>query len=339
VLQFGRLALHGKAHPQPLFLALARAAARLGRPLHLILAGSFPMPLQEEDCRALAAALGERVITHIVDGNRPDVGGVRSAADIATLLSDNIQESFGLAPVELMAAGLPVVASDWDGLRDTVEHGVTGFRVDTLMPPPGAGEVLARRYASVDTYDAFLAGQSQSTAIDIAQAADAFHALAADPLLRRRMGDAARERARLRYDWRVVIAAYLDLLEELARRRARPDTMRVPRRPGSQADPTRPDPFAAFAGHASRRIEPSTRLAPAPAAPARVADVIGGERMTLLHTPVLPPARVLDAMIARVADAPCSVTELRRALPQIDATQFMLGIGWLIKFGFLSTGD
>ena len=42
-----------------------------------------------------------------------------------------MQESFGLAPIEAMAAGLPVIASDWDGLRDTVSPDV-GIRVPTL---------------------------------------------------------------------------------------------------------------------------------------------------------------------------------------------------------------
>ena len=30
-----------------------------------------------------------------------------------------------------MAAGLPVVGSDWNGYKDTIEHGKTGF----LSPP------------------------------------------------------------------------------------------------------------------------------------------------------------------------------------------------------------
>ena len=33
-----------------------------------------------------------------------------------------------------MAAGVPVVVSDWDGYRYTVNDGVEGFRVPTLSP-------------------------------------------------------------------------------------------------------------------------------------------------------------------------------------------------------------
>ena len=47
-----------------------------------------------------------------------------------------------------MASGLPVVATDWDGYRDTVTNGVEGFLVPTLTPPPGAGSQLALRHQS-----------------------------------------------------------------------------------------------------------------------------------------------------------------------------------------------
>ena len=57
-----------------------------------------------------------------------------AAADLFLSLVDNPQETFGLAPVEAMAAGVPVVVSDWDGYRYTVSDGVEGFRVPTLAP-------------------------------------------------------------------------------------------------------------------------------------------------------------------------------------------------------------
>jgi glycosyltransferase involved in cell wall biosynthesis len=57
-------------------------------------------------------------------------------------LSDNIQETFGIVPIEAMAAGLPVVVLDWDGYKNTVRDGIDGFRVPTLMS--GAGSQTAR---------------------------------------------------------------------------------------------------------------------------------------------------------------------------------------------------
>ena len=52
-----------------------------------------------------------------------------AAADIAVFLVDNPQETFGLAVVEAMAAGLPLVVSDWNGYRDLVRDGMDGFRL------------------------------------------------------------------------------------------------------------------------------------------------------------------------------------------------------------------
>ncbi len=54
-----------------------------------------------------------------------------ATADIFVSPSDSVQESFGLAPVEAMACGVPQVVPDWDGYRDNVKHGVTGFLVPT----------------------------------------------------------------------------------------------------------------------------------------------------------------------------------------------------------------
>lgn len=58
---------------------------------------------------------------------------VWKVADGFTSLSDNIQETFGLVVVEAMASGLPVVASDWNGYRDLVVPGETGWLVPTCM--------------------------------------------------------------------------------------------------------------------------------------------------------------------------------------------------------------
>ena len=46
-------------------------------------------------------------------------------------LVDNPQETFGLAVAEAMAAGVPLVVSDWNGYRDLVRDGIDGFRVPT----------------------------------------------------------------------------------------------------------------------------------------------------------------------------------------------------------------
>jgi alpha-maltose-1-phosphate synthase len=122
-----------------------------------------------------------------------------------TLLVDNVQESFGLAPVEAMAAGLPVVATDWDGFRDTVRHGVDGMLVPTLMAAPGEAPDVALRHATTNINSgAYLSLTARRTAVDIGAAADAFRARAADPALRRRMSEAGQARVRDVFDWSAV---------------------------------------------------------------------------------------------------------------------------------------
>ena len=89
-------------------------------------------------------------------------------------LSDNIQETFGLTPVEAMAAGLPCVVSDWNGYKDTVADGETGFRIPTTTLGPGAGiDVADRHAAGVDSYDQLIGITSLATAVDVDACADA----------------------------------------------------------------------------------------------------------------------------------------------------------------------
>lgn len=143
VLYLGRLSYVEKAHPTPMFIALEQAAKASGRKMHAIMAGWFPMPEHEEAFREAARLYAPSIGLSIVDARvEPAKTEIWHAADVFASLVDNIQETFGLAPVEAMAAGLPVVVSDWDGYRDTVRDGEDGFRIPTYAPPGGAGALL-----------------------------------------------------------------------------------------------------------------------------------------------------------------------------------------------------
>ncbi len=252
LLFLGRLSFHAKANPFPMYLELERAAA--GRRVHLIQAGWFAHAGIERVFREAAARFCPSVRAVFVDGRDPDqCNRVWAAADVFTTLADNIQETFGLAPLEAMAAGLPVVVSDWDGYRETVREGVDGFRIPTLTPAPPLGTDLANRFETgADSYDSYCGGVSLVSAVDVAACAQAYSALFADRDLPMKMGACGRERVRDLFDWRVIIPQYQELWRDLAEcRRADPE-----REPTSvpKVNPARPDPFAAFASYPTRQL-------------------------------------------------------------------------------------
>ena len=53
------------------------------------------------------------------------VAPILKDADLLILPSET--ESFGLAALEAMTSGVPVIASDVGGIPDVVEHGVSGY--------------------------------------------------------------------------------------------------------------------------------------------------------------------------------------------------------------------
>ena len=69
-----------------------------------------------------------------------------AAADVFCSPADNLQETFGISVLEAMASRLPVIASDWNGYRDLVQHGQTGWIVpcrDQLKTQSRANESIS----------------------------------------------------------------------------------------------------------------------------------------------------------------------------------------------------
>lgn len=160
---------------------LLAAAARLharGVRFRLDLAGSGPFA---ERLAARARALGLDGVVRFL-GFRRDVARLVEDADLAVLATH--YEGFGLAVVEAMAGGRPVVASAVGAVPELFEHGAHG-----LLVPPRDPEALA----------------------------DALAGLLADPARARAMGEAARRHASARYALDGAVRAFEAHLARVAR--------------------------------------------------------------------------------------------------------------------------
>ena len=334
----GRLSFHAKAHPTPMYMAAARAAARVrGRTIHLLLVGQFANRSIESEFRTAAARFCGDARVHFLDGTDDTlVRAAWRAADIFVSLSDNIQESFGLAPIEAQAAGLPCVVSDWDGYKDTVTDGETGFRVPVTTAGTGVGIDIADRYAAdLDSYDRLVGITSLAAAVDIDATAEAIARLANDRELRVRQAAAAMARARRLYDWRVVIATYQDLWTELRERRAAGAGVALRNRAAESAHVDFPDPFAIYQDYPTVLLDPETVVAAKTGDPAEdLARLRLGELHTFADYALLPAADI-DALMERLAAAPARIGDL---VADYQGTQRKLTrtLLWLRKFDLVS---
>ena len=287
----GRLSFHAKANPAPMYQALEQAA-RLA-PVVCIEAGVFPNEAIRAGFVAAQKLLAPSVRFVWVDGQ--DALRYRQAwqcADVFVSLSDNIQETFGLTPVEAMAAGLPVVVSDWNGYKDTVRDGVDGFRIPTILPPAGVGADLAMRHAlGLDTYDFYIGRASLATVVEPTALAQACIRLATQPELRARMGAAGLTRATLEFDWPVILQRYAQLADELAKIRVSAG----PQAPEPWVQ--RADPFARFGHFPSQTLAGNAVVVAQPGAQSRLSDLLGLAMANYAFEASLLPREMIAALL------------------------------------------
>jgi len=226
-LFFGRLSQMSKADLGPLLLALS-VLSRRNTVFHLVIAGDDTQTNEAARLTALAAALNCLMnLTVWVNPSANDKHLLYSGVDIFISPSDNIQETFGLAVAEALAYGLPAVVSDWDGYRDLVTNGETGFLVPTFFPPDMGRLQLADCTSSMLEEDLL----AQSTTIDFMALCDKLEKLVQDQALRRQMGRAARQFAEDRCSWKVIVNRYEELWQEsshMAKAACRDGTIRSP---------------------------------------------------------------------------------------------------------------
>ncbi len=336
MLYVGRLHMAAKMNPAAMAMALEETAQRTGKPIYWVVSGWGATENYTKTHHTWTQALCPSVHYRMVDGRPADTRfSIWSVADLFISFSDNIQETFGLTPVEAMAAGLPAVVTDWDGYRDTVRHGLDGYRVRTYAPRPGLGGDLAYQHGNGwMRYELYLASAAQMTAVDLTDAVEALIALVENPDLRRHMGEAAQAQARAVFDWSNVIPQYQAFWGELAERRAAAVAAGERR---SSENPRRLDPFDLFEAYPSEVVTGETLVSATPGMTWEVArSRLAGGMATVGNwpQPSLEDMRMVFEFVvgrgglSRVADVLALFPAGRRSFIE-------RGLPWLAKFGVL----
>ena len=334
VLYVGRFNFHAKMNPIPMAMALERAAQSSGKTIAWVQAGWAGNAAEEQTYHEETRRFCPSVLYRTVDGRKPEARfSIWSVGDIFLSLSDNIQETFGLTPVEAMAAGIPCVVSDWDGYRDTVRHGIDGFRAATYAPRAGAGNDLAYRHASGWlTYDNYVGAASQLTAVDIGDASGALVSLINNPDLRRKMGAAAKVHAREIFDWAVIIRQYEALWGEMeAVRQAASPALALRR--NLAGNPRRLDPFLLFGGYATEWLSDSTMMTLTPGQSWSAIEALLKARLATYGGAALPNAAELKIVFEKLSKVrQISAAELVASIPGGRRPFVERGLLWLAKY-------
>lgn len=206
-LYVGRLSPWTKMDLLPLLDAFARASERTSAPLRLRIVGQEQANGYVGVLRARCAQLriADKVVI-IDDARRETLPSTLAAVDAFVSPSDNRQETFGLTLVEAMAAGLPVIAADWNGYSDVLGAD-GGLLVPSLAIEGDEALVQDLYYRGVLP---IAAQMSQTSAISIPHLAQAMARVAQNPAFRHDLARSARQRFLTRFRWDNVIEALIE---------------------------------------------------------------------------------------------------------------------------------
>lgn len=335
VLYVGRLSFHAKAHPLAMYQALEKAAQITGKKLTLVECGWFSNQAIETAFEQAFNVYAPSVSRRVLDGrDKANQALAWACADIFCSLSDNIQETFGIVPIEAMARGLPVVVSDWDGYKDTVREGVDGFRVPTVMPEADFVGDLARNHAlGIDSYDKYCGLTCSLIAVDVEVTAKAFVALIQSEDLRLRMGAQGQVRAQAVYDWKHIIPQYEGLWAESSAIRQSVLNSRE-----QIIWPARLDPFKAFASYSTFLLNSQCLLALVDENfddnLAKIAHMRDLGVFNFAHS-VIPEMPYLVQLVQLLQLGPLTVENLLISFPPSHRDHLKRGLTWLLKINII----
>jgi glycosyltransferase involved in cell wall biosynthesis len=157
---------------QNVILSVVEQIVREGINVYLVLVGDGPL---RNELESKCSRLGIMRRVHFL-GYRDDVPELLAAFDVYVNMAR--EEGFGIAVVEAMQAGLPVVLANAGALPELIEDGISG-----ILVPPGDADSLA----------------------------NVINNLANDGELRNKLGEEARRRARSQFS----ISRYVKDMEQL----------------------------------------------------------------------------------------------------------------------------
>jgi glycosyltransferase involved in cell wall biosynthesis len=318
------------------FAVLTEVFAESSKPgQHLVIAGNEEYVGYADFVRTVARDLGVGERVHVLGGFKAEVkGDLYRSADFLVFPSDSGNEIFGLAAVEAMACGLPVLGTDWDGLRDTIEHEITGLKVPTYVGPPlGRFDGMS---SAADEKTSHLM-RAQTTVIDRRAFGEAFARLFGDSELRERMARAAFAafKTRLNPDELYVklLAGYRDQLE-IAKRE--PSDEATKRRRWAESHSLAVPSFEQFEGYGTRPLlNPEHRFVTT----SKGRSVLSGAKPVGLIPDVATvlPAEVIELILARLeSPASSQAFEEFAEASQLPSDLIRFGLASLCKQGYVS---
>lgn len=314
VLVLGRLSVTQKMDLGPVCRAFAQyVRPQVVAPVVLVFAGAgSPNELELVQQAAASHGLADhiRFQANFAPVHKP---GVLGMADVVLAPSDNVQETFGLSILEAQAAGVPVVASRFDGYKDLVRDGVDGFLIDTWQAPV---DMLGSWFDVFDGSTSQLI-HSQGIALDLAQLGRRLVELLSNPDLRRTMGEAGRRKMEKTYRWSQVIPQFEDHWNHLAREARQCHLDKTVRNPFSLS------PAAVFSHYPSHTLREDTR----------VQAVDGWSEQPYFDTAGWLARPLIDDVLAR-ARRPTPAGDLVQHTTVPPAHAWFV-VAWLLKYGGL----
>ncbi len=213
ILCFGRFSLYDKMDLYPLLISFKEIWTTEKKAM-LLLAGNDSQGEYSRRLEEMARDMGmSESVKFIKNPSRDKSNLIYSASDIFVSPSDNVQESFGLTNLEAMASGLPVVASDWSGYKDTVIHDETGFRIPTYWARCDKNIGLFSRVFQNWMIDHL--SVAQSVCVDVKKMTQYLSILVKNRDLRLKFGKNGKRRVLEKYDWKIYGKPLEDFLAGL----------------------------------------------------------------------------------------------------------------------------